>query len=213
MRRDEFEQLVSAWLDEPERLDLRERIEAAVAAHPAYAALLAEWRAFDEKLRAQAPAPGAIDWRRVEQRVSGAIDRDDSAEHRLDELLAWPTSLEDRVDWVRQRARIMAAATVTAVPARRRRARLIAGALTAFAAAAALLLSFVPTRGPVHVPAPAAGGVARVELHESPAPASGVARFEISGGPATAPPPEPERFFVLDPVVSSAPASDSLAFY
>lgn len=54
---EEFERLVSEWLDAPDQVELAAAVEAAVAARPAWARLRDEWQLLVANLR-RLPAHG-----------------------------------------------------------------------------------------------------------------------------------------------------------
>ncbi len=217
MNRDAFEQLVSAWLDEPDRADLRTRIEAAAQADPELARLLNEWRRFDDLFRHGVPEAGGVDWTLLKTHVATAIDRniltEQARDHALDEALRGLPGVDSRVDWPRFHERIASALTRSAGQAasHRRRYTMVAGGAVMLAAAAALIFAFLPVAGP-GVGSP---GLALVTLGPPPAAqpglASGVAYARITTGrPAEA---QPERFFVIDPVKAAAPSNEAPDYY
>jgi hypothetical protein len=226
MTPDAFEQLVSLWLAEPTRADLRQQVEAAVAANPAYAALLAEWRRCDELLRQPANELDTVNWSAFKSRITGEIDAREQGvsgadDAQLDTLLRRMPSADDQVNWPRLRARIVARVLATephAAPRRWLYTRL-APAAALLAAAAALYFAFLtPSAGRL----PAMGGVARVAINGQPAldpsvprpsaiPAIGVAYVRLAVAEATI--EAPPRYFVLDPVVKQAPTEESAGYY
>ncbi len=74
-----FEQLVSEWLDAPERADLRERVETAAGASSALARLRDEWVRLDHLARAALPGVARVDWRRVKACLLHPLTEDDSS--------------------------------------------------------------------------------------------------------------------------------------
>lgn len=143
MTRDDFEFLVSQWLDEPARADLTGAIDAAVAATPEFAAIRDSWLGFDRAARSLAGRLPRVDWRRQAGRITesagrAATDAGDAAssEHadaRLDALL---TALpQPPIDWEKLRGRI----TQNAVSRRQGRSAARIGWIAAFTAAAALI--------------------------------------------------------------------------
>lgn len=197
MKRDDFEQLVSAWLDEPQREDLRRQIEQTAASDPQWARELDEWQRFEALLARRLPDLPALDWSRLQDRVRIAIDADATGAEQdaaLDTLLRRPPHLEHSVDWPRFRARVVAAA-VAGRPGRGiRQRRWLVGVAGVAAAAAGLFWTFMPEAGPGTQPP----GLAAVTLSGPAArPSGGVVevRVAISRAPAEA----PERFFTIDP--------------
>lgn len=227
MDREAFEQLVSAWLDEPHRADLRARLERAVAAVPELAEVQAAYVRLVELLR-RALAEPPVDWAALKARVAAEIDRaaereaaDPSWDARLRAALP---GVEARVDWQTVQARIAAAVAACDRGTGRRPRRLgwrVSLAAGSLAAAAALLLWFgrpgvEPPLPPVE--RPAAVPVARAEVVLPPGGASlvdregSVARMTIDEDPvlaAVADPVEPDEsldesdpevYFMLDPL-------------
>lgn len=161
MHRDAFEQLVSEWLDQPGRDDLRRRIDQAVAESPALAPVLDEWQRLDCLLRAARPWTQDIDWVRFRQRIAAGLDPE-AVGARLDERLRALTDVESRVDWPRLRRRISRKVAgmggrpeVVRIPYRRAVAQL---ALVGAAAALVVMLG-LPSRR-----VPASPGLAEVRI-------------------------------------------------
>jgi len=120
----EFEQLLSSWLDEPQRQDLAATVEHAAAANPALARLREQYVRL-ERLARSLPGP-KVDWTRLCQRISAAVDEagvgEAAEDARLDEQLRQLLpEISTRVDWHRLRDRLVAA--VVREDARRRAAR------------------------------------------------------------------------------------------
>jgi hypothetical protein len=225
MTREAFEQLVDAWLAEPERTDLRAQIDAALRAEPQWATLLDEWQRFDQALRRGLSAPEGVDWERLKARILSAMEPDaDAQDDLLDAALRALPTVDQQVHWSRFHARVMAAVTRSSVawasrpptasrpphaaPRRRRYTRVIAGAATLLAAAAALLLAFLPGRAPRAAPA----GVLRVHVGAPPPNGAGVAYVQIAGGPAAAA-AQPERLFDIDPLPPITPSDETAGYY
>lgn len=154
MNRDQFQQLVSQWLDQPQNHELRARIEAAAAESPELARLKDEWVALDRLVRQATPTVQALDWERLQQRivqqVQHAAEETAGPEPQLDDVLRGHTAVERRVDWPRYRRRVTAAVSAAERPAVIRfPVRRVAGGLGLAAAAAVLALVFlVPPRSP-----------------------------------------------------------------
>ena len=164
MQPDAFEQLVSEWLDQPGRSDLRARIDAAISASPALAVIWEDWTRLDQLLRDATALPRRVDWRGVQSRIAAAIAAEAGAHANsadataeLDAALSSLPAIDDRVDWDRTRRRIVAAVhgrgegTGAVVEhgsptsdRPRRRIIPIGVAMAALAAAAALLLMVTP---------------------------------------------------------------------
>lgn len=205
----EFEQLVCAWLDEPQRTDLRQQVEAAIGADPSLAAHLDEWRRFDRCLRAALPPPGGVRWEALRLRFSQAVDEAvQREEFALDAALKHLPTVEHRVNWPRLHQRIASAVRRSAG----RRAGLRAGlgvlSLVGLAAAAALVLSVLPDAAPSAV----SSGLVQVSVRTPAlAPSSGtvVVRVSVPEGCE----PEPERFFCIDPVRRGAIADEVAGYY
>jgi hypothetical protein len=151
MDREIFEQLVSQWLDEPERDELRTQVEQAAAESDELARLWDEWLRLHQLVRDALPGTESVDWAAFRQRVGAAVHT--SAPGRdLDEHVRRTTDIEGQVDWSRLRARIAQAVadadrapTVIRFPTR----RVLAGAAVLMAAAAALVFMFaLPARLP-----------------------------------------------------------------
>jgi hypothetical protein len=209
-----FEQLMLAWLAEPDRADLQAQLAAATASCPEYAAELAQWRRSEALLRDALPALPAVDWSRFAARVSSAVDESMAAraadDEALDRALRDSSGWADQVDWSLVASRISHAVTVgtrQAAPRRRRYARMIAGAGTLLAAAAALVVALlprpvaVPTGTHVDIRGPAAMSV----------PSGGVAVVKISRMEAAE--AQPQRLFIVDPVMAPTTSDDSTGYY
>jgi len=225
MNRDAFEQLVNAWLAEPDCADLRERVDAAIQAEPELARLLDDWRRFDQLLRRGCPPPRGVDWPRLKARVlAAAVPNARGQDEVLDAALCEMPSVGDRVHWSRFHTRVMAALTRSrvgwasrppevasrppeAVPRRRRYTRVVAGAATLLAAAAALLLAVLPHATPVV----SSTGLVRVRLSAPLADGAGIAYAHIAGAPAAA--TLPEQFFAVDPMPKTGPSDEAAGYY
>ncbi|HUU95549.1 MAG TPA: hypothetical protein VM487_07405 [Phycisphaerae bacterium] len=154
MKPDQFEQLVSQWLDQPQNHELRARIEAAAAESPELARLKDEWVALDRLVRRATPTVQALDWERLQQRivqqVQHAAEETAGPEPQLDDVLRGHTAVERRVDWPRYRRRVIAAVGAAERPAviRFPLRRVVAGLGLAAAAAVLALVFLVPPRSP-----------------------------------------------------------------
>lgn len=218
MERLAFEQLVSAWLSEPERADLRRQIDAAIAGQPELAAVFDEWRRFDALLARGWPTPANINWPRLKDRIAARLDQPDAADTESDEALdavlrGLPT-FDARIDWPRLRGRISQAVARSAGSAasHRRVYTGVAATAASLAVAAALLLALLP-----HSASPTAPtGLVRVTLSppatvQSNADA-GVAFARVSAPPAMA--AAPQRLFVVDPLIMPAePSAETAGYY
>jgi hypothetical protein len=216
MNHEQFEQLVSAWLDAPDDLALRERIEAALRADPARAAEFAEWQALDRVIRAGVPEPRGIDWDRLRAHIAAGVDAADDADVALDRVLAAEARLDRQVDWQRQRQHIAAAiAAETRAAVRRRRAQWIGGLTTFAAAAAAVVLAILPAPvAPVPVQASDAVVLVRVggESGRDSFAADSVAEVRIVAAALPAADDAP-RFFAIDPRQPTSTVEEVVSLY
>lgn len=147
MDRETFEQLVSEWLDEPQRDDLRARIEAALAETPALASIRDQWQRLDQIVRSAFPGGGRVDWSHFRRRVDAGLEPS-GTEAALDERLRRLTAVEHQVDWPRLHQRISQAIADAAGPPKLSRFP-INRLGVALAAAATLALMFtLPTQPP-----------------------------------------------------------------
>lgn len=218
MNRDDFEKTVSDWLDNPGSETLRRQIAAALEQDPGLQQVLDEWQRFDRLVRSSPPTPIGVDWEKMARRMRTAAACDDeSADGRLDEALRTTAVLDRRVDWERLRERTVAAAWSTNVAAsgvtRRAILRVVAGGL---ATAAAIGLAWLPTRSNVFETQadesePAVVAVTVDVPMEPTNVMSGFVEVEIVDVQISA--PKPERFFVLDPVVSRGPQAEVTDYY
>ena len=214
MDRERFGQLVSEWLDEPQRADLRTQIDAAAAGDAELARYRDELARIDAFVRATRHGLSRVDWQRVHDRIAERIDAGDGG---LDEQLHGLPGIERRVDWNAFRQRVSSAVDRQACrrtirfPISRR-----ALGVAALAAAAVLVLmvrwGYQPAqtpRGRVNVVVHAAATESRKpivrvsvsELHV--ADRGGAAGTVTEGGSA------PEVFFMLEPpqgTLAMAPA-------
>lgn len=210
--REQFEKLLSAWLDEPNDAALRE-LDAAAAQSVEFANLRAKALRVEALLKAPLIEMERIDWNSLRQRVGDAAraaKSDSSAEQtELDDRVRAMTDIDGRVDWTQLRQRISSAVR-EAEPAERvirfPRWRAAALALVGVAAACAMLMMLpqVSTRLPVEPVIAKSAAVARVQIcsagdeahsknvaTDEPAYAS-VARVRISAAPKE-PVAEPSR--------------------
>jgi hypothetical protein len=207
MDREAFEQLVSAWLDEPERGELRARIEAAVRDDPELLVIWDDWRRVAEVLGRMPPVVQQVDWPRWSARVSAAVEADAAAvDGRLDALVGAPAAME-RVDWARLHGRISAAVRRERASGVRRRVRWVVGA-TAGAAAAAAGLLLVLRAEPEAIDMPR--GSVKVVLARPAALTEGTAIAKISAPAEVA--AQPAEFFTVDPV-SPARAGEVAGYF
>lgn len=110
MIRDEFERLLSDWLDEPLRADLREVIENAAADNPELAAIRDAWRRVHGLTWDKPIALSQIDWERSALGIAAKIDAEIANSDKSDELnsilkLAI-APVELSVDWMRFSTRV-----------------------------------------------------------------------------------------------------------
>jgi len=224
MEPEAFEQLVSEWLDQRGREELRARIEAEVARAPELGRVRDEWLRLDTLLHAARLDPARIDWPRLRQRLLArlqAADGDSVDATRVREL----TDISGRIDWTRLRRRIAdrvdqaggAPRVIRSAPHR------IAAGLGLLAAAAALVLMFVLPAGRaarplgiarVHVAAPAAplradGGppLARVAISVAPAAESAAHVAAVPAGQAHL----AEVFLMIEPLRAASEVRGSPA--
>ena len=157
MDREAFEQLVSAWLDHPQRSDLRVRIDATCAEDPQLARVLHQYTQLERLLRDAAAHSPPVAWDRLKDRIAAQVHRVSNAcpaEARLDAQLAALPDIETFVDWQAFHRRVSRAIQRSVRP--RRTTHLMpwrtATAAGLLAAAAALVLMLgVPS---ARVPAP-----------------------------------------------------------
>lgn len=77
--RDEFEQLVSQWLDHPECTRLARQVREAAAADPELARLRDGWVSFDQCLRRRVPSIPPVRWDVLRKRITQAIHTNEQA--------------------------------------------------------------------------------------------------------------------------------------
>ena len=106
MDRETFGQLVSAWLDEPQRDDLRAQIDAAAAGDAELARYRDELTRVDELVRAGRGELPLVDWQLVHERIADSVGAENG---RLDERLHDLPGVEERVDWDAFRQRVSSA--------------------------------------------------------------------------------------------------------
>jgi len=229
MDRAAFEQLVSEWLDDPGRLELRAQLEAAIATDPELARVRNEYVELDALLRRTPDALCNVDWGGLRAQAIAAAEGVAGSEMDAElfdaHLRAALPGIDERVDWRRLRARLSNAVdSATAGPPVPRVIRWrAAGTAVALAAAAVLMLM---VRYPTEVltpdePAPPAarvvvkvlppagvdedadpgGAIVHLTVHEEPQPGGTSAARDDQ----TTSPTEPELYFLLEPpVVASA---------
>ncbi|MBK9120653.1 MAG: hypothetical protein IPM18_13800 [Phycisphaerales bacterium] len=225
MTPDAFAALVSAWLDEPAREELRAQILTA-AEDPALAAMLADYEQLESWLHRTAERGLPVDWDRLRSRILLALPVDskrDAGEDddRLDALLVGAAAVAPPVNWERLHARISGAVQRSGDRQWRRWRNWtwLTVAATATAAAAVLYLSFSPDRDPaVRVPDPWTEHgpvVVRVEFG-GPALSVGpdaIARVAVLA-PATGSPPERTPvFFSIEPARPARSGGSVLDLY
>lgn len=220
MQLDAFERLVSEWLDEPARDDLRRQIDAAITADPALQAVLDAWLRCDRLIKAPLVHLQDVDWPRLAAQIGTGVTKaargEQDADAALDAALHADPGIDDRVDWARLRVRISTAIDQSTRQAaqRRRLYTMVAAASTMLAAAAALFLVLLPQRGTVVIARPPAG-VAIVRVSPLAATdavgAHGVAYARVAAVGVTDEPAP--RFFVIDPVKPAAVSDDTGGYY
>jgi hypothetical protein len=189
MDRERFEQLVSEWLDEPGREDLRARIEAAAADSPELARLRGEWLRLDRLVRTVPTGADQVDWPRLRQAINDNVEVGNPST-ALNGKLRELTSVRERVFWPRFRRRV--AEAVAGVPdqpttARFPYRRTMTG-VAALAAAVALLMFALPTERTAAPP-----GVAWVEVVGSARTPPPEARARPIARVRLLPPPETDQ--------------------
>ncbi len=75
MKRREFEQLVSEWLDRPEQAGLRTRVLAAVRGNRRLARLLKEWWRLHKLIRDSVGEPADIACADLKARIAARLER------------------------------------------------------------------------------------------------------------------------------------------
>jgi len=159
---EQFEQLVNAWLDEPQRADLQAAVAAECARDPRSARLRDEYVRVAALIE-RAARPPAVNWDALHTRISARIDQCAAADKSADlldgRLRALLPEVESRVNWPAFHARVSQSVwdrSQRSAPLRLRRWR--TGAVAGLLAAAAVLLLYVglPTvPDPTLQPAPA----------------------------------------------------------
>jgi hypothetical protein len=226
MTSDAFEQLVSQWLDDPTRVDLRAQIDAATAENPAFGAIFEQWQRSEAAIRGAANVPAGVDWHRLHEhtitRVGAWADAADDA--RLERTVRDATRIDAAVDWPRLKAHIVARiATEERFALRHRRTRWLVRATATLGAAAALVLALLPAgdRAPtqtsvtIREPAKPDRSLAFSTIrppHVSEPQQPGVVAVTIAAAERRRD-PVPERFFVVDPPVRPAAAEDVPDYY
>lgn len=228
MTREQFEELLSAALDEPQRDDLREQIAAACARQPELAPLRDAWTRLDVRLRDDKLPAERINWPRLAERIRAAaratpVAAETDTDAALDELLAHHAPLPP-IDWERFGRRVAACARASPDKPRTVARWLRWAPLGGLAAAAAIALMFFVARpNPPRTAPPSAAappGFARVLIAAPPAlPAeTAVAASWVAAAPAdgAAPPdqlrPEPEVFLIVHST-PSAPPDDAFGLF
>lgn len=118
MNRNEFEQLLSEWFDEPTRPDLLARIDSAAAENLNFALIRDAWMRLNVWTRdasaEQSRAIDGIDWAACRSRLESAAHASLSAtatpsdEDRMDQFFRDPVPVVLTVDWTAFHARVMA---------------------------------------------------------------------------------------------------------
>lgn len=225
MYREAFKQLVSEWLDQPDRDDLRARIDAAADASAELAELRDEWLRLHRLVREGRPPVESVDWQRFRARTMADVEsiaaETEHATNVLNEALRNLPTIEEQVDWERFRSRVSVAVRTAAgrSPVLPQRWRRIVAGLGMLAAAAALFLAVVlRPSAPEPVSGVARGHVEFVtELAEQSQPGVAVARVEpldVREDLEAPPSPQPqlaEVFLMVDPL-PRAGRTDSYRF-
>ncbi len=148
MTHEQFEKLVSDWIDEPGNADAANAVADAVAADPGLARIRDQWLALDGALRAGGTCAARVEWDRFRRRVMDAVhertphDEDANEAARIDAELRASTDLPAAVDWSRLKGAIVR--QVRKVRRRRLPAVWRAAYSVAAVAAAGLLAVMVP---------------------------------------------------------------------
>lgn len=216
MTRDDFEMLLSDWLDGRDCDALSAAIRSAVDAEPGLRQVRDEWLRVDELLRhaeaGQAAALDRVRWPALKTRILSRVDAlvDDSlaaGDDGLDAAIAGATALPAGVRWESQRRRV--AAAINSAPPRSaigvprlRRVRAVAGGVLGLAAAALLALAF-RAGGPSSYTPQAGRAFARIESSVDLGPrggAIGVASVEAERTEETEPaaPCMPQILLIID---------------
>jgi len=193
MTREDFEQLVSQWLDQPERQDLRAEVERAAAASPALKSLLDEWIRLDRLIRAPEHPAAGLDWKLFQREISDGIGA--AAPHdQLHRMIRTATALDDKIDWPRLKNHFSRAIDAERAPSRIAGFPLgrfaAASAVLAAAAALVLMITLPPAGRAARI------GVARVQVFSPEASriaagrADGVARVSVNAAPTATVSPE-----------------------
>jgi hypothetical protein len=189
MDREDFEQLVSQWLDQPQDEQLRAAIDAAAVDSPELERLRDEWIRLDQLVRGGADDVERVNWAGFQKRISAELD---TAEAGLDARLRDTTAVESRVDWPRLRQRISQAideaderSRVIPFPLR----RVVMG--LACVGAAAVFVAMVVLAPESQTPA---AGVAQVQVSQpvavTPAVESDTGYARVTVSPLPEPPPD-----------------------
>lgn len=113
MNPDAFENLLSAWLDDPQNAELLRQVSAAAESSESLRRLRDEWLRVDALLRAAGDCDARVEWVRLQERIRAAIaDEAGAADADVDALLTEGTA--PPVNWARQRERILAAVAAEA---------------------------------------------------------------------------------------------------
>lgn len=217
MRPERFEQLVSDWLDQPQRADLREQIAAALRAHPELAKCKTEHEHLHDLLR-DATASGAeagVRWPRFRQETHARVREPRASTVPSDDSLRRATTIGEQVDWDRFRADVMASIGAESQPPRRIRfPRLMRFRLVASAAAAVVALFFLYPMAPTtpdsqQPPTPAERqGYARVSIGVSAPATSASAMTNVAHG-TRATNPDTTRAAIARVTISVPPPSEA----
>ncbi len=211
MTTEQFEQILAAWLDEPQRADLRVQVDAALRENPEWTPMRDQWLRIDQVVRADAPALDRVDWSRVKQRILAAAG---AADLRLDALLGDLPTVDHAVDWPAVRERIADRALRETRAARRPTRRWLPWVASAGLAAAAVIALSITLRPAA--PAPPTGSVqVAVVPPAQPPDQAGFARVRVeppAGEPQVtlaAKGAEPELFLLIEP---AEPRGAALAY-
>lgn len=218
MTHEEFEQLLSESLDDPQRVELRARVDQAAGESSEFAGLRTHWLRLHEVLATEPAFLNGVNWLAFQARIRALIaleaEADAQVMTRLTVELRSATELPAEFDVGRKSLRLKPS------PTTRRRIWSIAGLVTAAAAAVALVVRW-PSAPPIGsavvaivVPQSDSGGgvqFARMAVREQTDDAAQAERqqYELSRAPHAAelflmiaPAPDGEREVSnIDPVV------------
>lgn len=214
MNCEQFEQLVSAWLDTPHDAALREAIAAAIAEEPGYAAVRDAWIRCEELVKVHAPQVAGVRFERLAAHVHAAV-ADAPPADGLDTLLGNLPDVSDRVDWDRLHQRVTTAVRQSHRVSRRWTPWRVATGFGALAAAAAVVFAVIqltpsPAARQMH---PVAQLGVQVAIALPPVLPASTGEVTVRVAVADTEVPPPTRIFMIDPVVSAAQTQESNDYF